>query len=141
ARALQGLGGAIMAAASLAIITSSFAAGSERNRAIGLWGAMNGAGGATGTLLGGIITQELSWRWILLINLPIGIAVALVARVVVSDRRSERTAGGFDLAGALSVTTGLLALVYGIVTAGSRGWGSLQALGPIALGLVLLGAF
>ena len=64
ARALQGLGGAIMAAASLAVITSSFAPGPERHRAIGLWGAMNGAGGATGTLLGGIITEELSWRWI-----------------------------------------------------------------------------
>jgi EmrB/QacA subfamily drug resistance transporter len=141
ARALQGLGGAIMAAASLAIITSSFAAGPERNRAIGLWGAMNGAGGATGTLLGGIITQELSWRWILLINLPIGIAVALVARVVVTDGHRERRAGGFDLTGALLVTTGLLALVYGIVSAGSHGWGSLDALGPIGLGLVLLGAF
>jgi EmrB/QacA subfamily drug resistance transporter len=141
ARALQGLGGALMAAASLTIITSSFAAGPERNRAISLWGAMNGAGGATGTLLGGIITQELSWRWILLINLPIGIAVALVARVVVSDRRSERRAGGFDLTGALLVTTGLLALVYGIVSAGSRGWGSLDALGPIGIGVVLLAAF
>jgi EmrB/QacA subfamily drug resistance transporter len=140
ARALQGLGGAIMAAASLTIITTSFI-GAERNRAIGLWGAMNGAGGAAGTLLGGIITQELSWRWILLINLPIGIAVALIARAVVPERRRESQAGGFDLAGALSVTTGLLALVYGIVSAGSSGWGSLQALGPIALGIALLGLF
>ena len=90
ARALQGLGGAAMAASSLAIITSSFAAGPERHRAIGLWGAMNGAGGATGTLLGGIITQELSWRWVLLINLPIGIVAALIARAVVVDRRRER---------------------------------------------------
>jgi EmrB/QacA subfamily drug resistance transporter len=141
ARAAQGLGGAIMAPASLAIITSSFAPGSERLRAVGLWGAMNGAGGAAGTLLGGVITQELSWRWILLINLPIGIVAALVARVAVSERRRERDASSFDLAGALAVTGGLLALVYGIVSAGAHGWGSLAALGPIALGLVLLAAF
>jgi EmrB/QacA subfamily drug resistance transporter len=141
ARAAQGLGGAIMAPASLAIITSSFAAGPERLRAIGLWGAMNGAGGATGTLLGGIITQELNWRWILLINLPIGIATALVARVAVPERRRESAAGSFDLAGALTVTGGLLALVYGIVSAGEHGWGSLAALGPIALGLAGLALF
>ncbi len=141
ARALQGLGGAIMAASSLAIITSSFAAGPERHRAIGLWGAMNGAGGATGTLLGGIITQELSWRWVLLINLPIGIVAALIARAVVVDRRREHAAGSFDLAGALAVTGGLLALVYGIVDAGEHGWGSPAALGPIALGIALLVLF
>jgi EmrB/QacA subfamily drug resistance transporter len=141
ARAAQGLGGAIMAPASLSIITSSFAAGPERLRAVGLWGAMNGAGGATGTLLGGIITQELNWRWILLINLPIGIAAALVARVAVAERRREGTAESFDLAGALTVTGGLLALVYGIVSAGGHGWGSLAALGPIALGVLGLAAF
>jgi EmrB/QacA subfamily drug resistance transporter len=141
ARAAQGLGGAIMAPASLSIITSSFAAGPERLRAVGLWGAMNGAGGATGTLLGGIITQELNWRWILLINLPIGIVAALVARVAVAERRREGTAESFDLAGALTVTGGLLALVYGIVSAGGHGWGSLAALGPIAVGVVGLAAF
>ena len=141
ARALQGLGGAIMAAASLAIITSSYAPGPERHRAIGLWGAMNGAGGATGTLLGGVITEELSWRWVLLINLPIGIATAAVASVVVSERRRQSGQGGFDLGGALALTGGLLALVYGIVNAGSEGWGAATVLGPIALGLVLLALF
>ena len=141
ARALQGLGGAVMAASSLAIITYSFAAGPERHRAIGLWGAMNGAGGATGTLLGGIITQELSWRWVLLINLPIGIVAALVARAVIAEGRHEGPRPSFDLAGALAVTLGLLSLVYGIVNAGADGWGSAAALGPIVAGIALLGMF
>ncbi|MFI5009430.1 MAG: MFS transporter, partial [Solirubrobacterales bacterium] len=140
ARALQGLGGAIMAPASLAIINSSYAPGPERLRAIGLWGAMSGAGGAAGVLAGGVITQTLGWRWILLINIPIGIIAAIVASAAVAERRRE-DAGSFDLAGALSITCGLLALVYGIVSAGADGWGSAEALGPIALGLVLLVAF
>jgi EmrB/QacA subfamily drug resistance transporter len=140
ARALQGLGGAIMAPASLAIINSSYAPGPERLRAIGLWGAMSGAGGAAGVLAGGVITQTLGWRWILLINIPIGIAAAMVASAAVAERRRE-DAGSFDIAGALSITGGLLALVYGIVSAGADGWGSAEALGPIALGLALLVAF
>jgi EmrB/QacA subfamily drug resistance transporter len=141
ARALQGLGGAIMAPASLSIINSSFAPGPERFRAIGLWGAMNGAGGAAGVLLGGIITQSLGWRWILLINLPIGIVTAVIAWAAVQERRNPNREGGFDLPGALAVTGGLLALVYGIVRAGVAGWGSVEALGPIVLGVVLLIAF
>jgi EmrB/QacA subfamily drug resistance transporter len=141
ARGLQGLGGAVMAPASLSIINSSFAPGPERHRAIGLWGAMNGAGGAAGVLFGGIITQYLGWRWILLINLPIGITAAMVARAAVPARRAATTQGSFDLPGALAITGGLLALVYGIVSAGSDGWGAPEALGPILLGLALLGAF
>jgi EmrB/QacA subfamily drug resistance transporter len=140
ARALQGLGGAIMAPASLSIINSSFAPGPERLRAIGLWGAMSGAGGATGVLAGGIITQTAGWRWILLINIPIGLAAAGVARAAVAERR-RTDAGTFDLAGALSITGGLLALVFGIVRAGAEGWGSAEAFGPIALGLALLAGF
>jgi EmrB/QacA subfamily drug resistance transporter len=140
ARGLQGLGGAVMAPASLSIINSTFAPGPERHRAIGLWGAMNGAGGAAGVLFGGIITQYLGWRWILLINLPIGLIAASLARTAVPAHRASKQ-GSFDLAGALAITGGLLALVYGIVSAGTSGWGSPEALGPILAGLALLGAF
>jgi EmrB/QacA subfamily drug resistance transporter len=140
ARGVQGLGGALMAACSLAVITSSFAPGHELNRAIGAWAAMNGLGGAAGMLFGGIITQELNWRWVLLINPPIGIAGAVVAYAVVSERR--RAPGrSFDLAGALTLTIGQMVLVYGIVEAGLAGLGTLAALGPIIVGLVLLGVF
>jgi EmrB/QacA subfamily drug resistance transporter len=140
ARAVQGLGGALMAACSLAIITSSFAPGPQLHRAIGAWAAMNGLGGAAGMLFGGIITQELSWRWVLLINPPIGIAAALVAYAVVSERR--RAPGrSFDLAGALTLTIGQIVLVYGIVEAGLAGLDTFAALGPIVAGLVLLAVF
>jgi EmrB/QacA subfamily drug resistance transporter len=140
ARGLQGLGGAGMAACSLAIITSTFAAGPERHRAIALWGAMNGAGGAAGVLFGGVITDVLSWRWVLLVNVPIGVAAAAVAATVVVDRHG-RERRSFDLLGALVLTSGLLVVTYGGVTAGSDGWGSASALIPIAIGNVLLGLF
>src|SRR5271166_6042430 len=141
ARAVQGLAGALMAACSLAIITASFPPGPKLHRAIGTWAAMNGLGGAAGVLLGGIITEVLSWRWVLLINPPIGIAVALVAHAVVAERRRARNGSSFDLAGALTLTIGQMVLVYGVVQAGLTGWSSLGTLGPIALGVALLGAF
>src|SRR6201995_5202098 len=141
ARGLQGLSCPFMAASSLAIITSSFPPGPQRHRAIGLWAAMNGAGGAARTLFGGIITQELSWRWVLLINPPIGIAAALVAWRVVTERRKADGPRSFDLAGALTLTIGQMVLVYGVVEAGLRGWHAGLALGPILGGLALLAVF
>ena len=141
ARAAQGLGGALMAACSLAIITSSFAPGPQLHRAIGLWAAMNGLGGAAGVLFGGIITEELSWRWVLLINPPIAIATALVAYAVVSERRRAREGASFDLAGALTLTIGQMVLVFGVVEAGLKGWDTLAALGPIIAGIALLAVF
>ena len=141
ARAAQGLAGAFMAASSLAIITSAFPPGPRLHRAIGAWAAMNGLGGAAGVLLGGIITQEISWRWVLLINPPIGIAAVVVAYKVVSDRRRVHDGRSFDLAGALTLTIGQMVLVYGVVEAGLQGWSSAIALGPIIGGLALLAAF
>jgi EmrB/QacA subfamily drug resistance transporter len=144
ARAAQGLGGALMAACSLAIITSSFAPGPQLHRAIGLWAAMNGLGGAAGVLLGGIITEELTWRWVLLINPPIAIATALVAYAVVSERRrgsGSHPPRSFDLAGAVTLTIGQMVLVFGVVEAGLKGWDTLAALGPIVGGIALLGVF
>lgn len=139
ARSLQGLSGALMAAASLAAIAMSFPAGPARHRAIALWGAMNGAGGAAGALFGGVITQELGWRWVLLINPPIGVAAAGVAFAVIAE--GARRAGGvrsFDIPGALTLTIGQMVLVYGIVEAGSHGWGSLYFLVPVVIAVAIL---
>src|SRR5581483_6895822 len=142
ARGFQGLCGALMAAASLAAITSAFPPGPARHRAIGLWAAMNGAGGATGVLLGGVITDTVGWRWVLLINVPVGLAAAAGAAVLLSDDAARgKAAGRIDVAGALTLTGGLVALVYGIVAAGYLGWGAAGAWGPIAAGVALLAAF
>jgi EmrB/QacA subfamily drug resistance transporter len=141
ARGLQGLAGAFMAASSLAIIISSFPAGPKLHRAIGLWAAMNGLGGAAGTLFGGIITQFLTWRWVLLINPPIGIVTALVAFVVVRERRRAQGRHNFDLAGALTLTIGQMLIVYGVVEAGLVKWSAAAALGPIIGGAALLVLF
>jgi EmrB/QacA subfamily drug resistance transporter len=141
ARALQGFAGAFMAASSLAIVTSSFEPGPQFHRAIGAWAAMNGLGGAAGVLLGGILTEALSWRWVLLINPPIGIVTALIAYRVVTDRRRASAGDSFDLGGAITLTLGQIILVFGVVEAGLRGWHSPIALIPIIVGIVMLGVF
>jgi EmrB/QacA subfamily drug resistance transporter len=141
ARAVQGVAAALMAACSLAIITASFPAGPKLHRAIGIWAAMNGLGGSAGVLLGGVITEALSWRWVLLINPPIAIGAAFVAYAVISERRRARPASTFDLAGALTLTIGQVVLVFGVVEAGLKGWSTFAALGPIVAGILLLGVF
>jgi EmrB/QacA subfamily drug resistance transporter len=140
ARAVQGLGGAMMAACSLAIVTSTFAPGPERHRAIALWSSMNGAGGAIGVLLSGMITQWFSWRWILLINIPIGVATAIAAIRIVNERRSGKR-DSFDVLGAIVLTVGQVLIAYGCVNAGTDGWGTTAAWIPIILGALLLLTF
>jgi EmrB/QacA subfamily drug resistance transporter len=142
ARAAQGLGGAIVAPATLSILTTGFAEGSERNRALGLWGAMGAIGGASGALIGGVLTEALSWRWILLINLPIGLFGALAAlRVVQTGRREPGAVRDFDLAGAITATLGLVVLTYGIIETEKHGWGSTRTLLTLAAGALLLTVF
>src|SRR3981081_4509326 len=106
ARSVQGLGAAIVSPAALSIITTTFAEGSERNRALGIWGAVAGAGGAAGVLLGGILTSGLNWRWVLFVNVPIGIAAAAVAPRTLVESRAENGATTFDLPGAVTSTLG-----------------------------------
>ncbi len=140
ARGVQGIGGAMMAACSLAIITATFAPGAERRHAIALWGAMNGLGGAVGVLLSGVITQYASWRWVLLINVPIGIVTLLVAFRFIAEHRSPKRRS-FDVPGALLLTVGQVLVAYGCVQAGIDGWGTAAAWIPIGIGAVLLALF
>jgi EmrB/QacA subfamily drug resistance transporter len=142
ARALQGIGGAIVSPTSLSIITSSFEEGPERNRALGIWTAVAGLGATSGSVLGGLLTSALGWPAIFLLNLPIGALVLILGRRTIPE--SEPAAlerGHFDLSGALLVTAGLVSLTYGIVRTDSLGWGAPGVLGPLAAGAALLGLF
>jgi EmrB/QacA subfamily drug resistance transporter len=141
ARAIQGLGAAIVSPAALSIITTTFAEGAERNRALGIWGAVAGAGGAAGVLLGGILTSGLSWRWVLFVNVPIGLLAATVAPRTLLESRSDDQRRTFDLAGAVTVTAGLALLVYAVVDAVNSGWGSSTTLIRLAIAAALLIAF
>jgi EmrB/QacA subfamily drug resistance transporter len=141
ARAAQGLGAAIISPAALSIVTTIFSDGAERNKALGVWGAVAGAGGAAGVLLGGILTDGLGWEWVLWVNVPVSlIAFALAPRLIAESRASEE-ARAFDVAGAVTVTASLSLLVYAVIDASEAGWGSGKTLGLIALALVLLAAF
>jgi EmrB/QacA subfamily drug resistance transporter len=141
ARLIQGLGGAVVAPASLSLLTSTFTEPKERHRAIGVWGAMGGAGGAAGVLLGGIITDAINWRWVLFINLPIGLVAAFLSQRMLLEGRNENATRNFDVLGALTATAGLSLLVFGIVRTDSSGWGNSTTLLTIGVGLALLALF
>ncbi|MGR8010793.1 MFS transporter [Streptomyces hypolithicus] len=140
ARAVQGLGAAVLAPATLTILTSAVPEGPARTRAIGTWAAVGAGGGAAGGLVGGVLTDWLSWRWVLLINVPVGALVLACAAVwlVESHARDGRR---LDLPGALLVTAGLATLAYGIVQTEAEGWAAAATLVPLGVGLALLGAF
>ena len=139
ARALQGLGAALAAPSALSLLTVSFSEGPARVRAIGLFTTVSAAGGAIGLIAGGLLTQLVSWRWVMFVNVPIGIVVFLVGRMVLAETEPRR--GHFDLFGALSCTVGIGAIVFGLVEAGQDGWASPVTIISFVLGAALVGAF
>jgi EmrB/QacA subfamily drug resistance transporter len=141
ARAAQGLGAAIISPSALSIVTNTFRDGSERNKALGAWGAVAGAGGAAGVLFGGLLTDGPGWEWVLWINVPVALIVAMLAPRLILESRSESATRHFDTAGAVSVTAGLSVLVYALVDANDAGWGSTQTLGLLALSAALIATF
>jgi len=140
ARLVQGLGGALMSPAALSLLTVVFAEGTERNRALGIWAAITAGGAAVGLILGGVLTEYASWRWVLFVNVPIAVLAVVGALRFVPESRDER-ARGFDIPGALLVTGGLVALVYALVKGNDLGWGSTQTVLTLVLAVVLLAGF
>jgi MFS family permease len=140
ARAAQGLGAAILAPAVLAVLTTTFTEARTRARALSIWTSVGAVGGVLGSVVGGAITAALSWRWIFLINVPIGAGLIAVATVALVGRH-ERGTDGLDIGGAVSATVGMAVLIYGIVQTGSYGWASSRVLVPTMTGLALIALF
>jgi EmrB/QacA subfamily drug resistance transporter len=141
ARAAQGLGAAIISPAALSIVTTTFSDGAERNKALGVWGAVAGSGGAAGVLLGGILTDGLGWEWVLWVNVPVALIALILSPRLIAESRAEHETRAFDVAGAVTVTAALSILVYAVIDATDVGWGSAQTIGLIGLSLALLAAF
>jgi EmrB/QacA subfamily drug resistance transporter len=140
ARAVQGLGAALVSPAALSLVATIFTDGAERNKALGVWGAVAGSAGAVGVLLGGMLTQWAGWEWVLFVNTPIGLAAAAIAPRLLPESRNDGPRH-FDFAGAVTITAGLTVLVYALVDANKAGWGSTQTIGLLALAVVLIAGF
>jgi EmrB/QacA subfamily drug resistance transporter len=141
ARSLQGLGAALISPAALSIIATTFKEGAERAKALGVWAAIAIGGSAIGLVLGGVLTQYFSWPWIFFVNVPVGIATFVFSSRLIPESRDEHAERNYDIAGAVTVTGGLMALVYAIVDAQQAGWGSAKTLGFFGLAAALLVAF
>jgi EmrB/QacA subfamily drug resistance transporter len=140
-RAVQGFGGAIISPAALSIVMTSFEEGADRNKALGVWGALGGSGAAVGVLLGGILTDYLSWRWIFFVNVPVGLVVLLLTPRIVPESRREGGERQYDALGAVLVSSGLALLVYAISNAPNVGWGTARTILLIIAAVALLIAF
>jgi EmrB/QacA subfamily drug resistance transporter len=140
-RALQGLGAALVSPAALSILTTTFSEGRERNLALGIWGAVSGSGAAAGVLLGGALTSAFSWSWIFFINIPVGVLVLAVTPFLLRESRADLRHRNFDAAGAVSITSGLMLLVYAMTRATQHGWGSASTIGLLAASAALVVAF
>src|SRR5436853_2253468 len=137
-RSLQGLGAAMLSPAALSILTTTFEEGRERNLALGIWGAASGSGGAAGVLLGGALTSAFSWSWIFFINVPAGLIVLAVTPWLLRESRAELDHRHFDTAGAASITSGLMVLVYAMTRATQHGWGTAETIGLLAASAALV---
>jgi EmrB/QacA subfamily drug resistance transporter len=140
-RCLQGLGAAMLSPAALSILTTTFREGSDRNKALGIWGAVAGSGGAAGVLLGGALTSALSWSWIFFVNVPVGVAVIAVSPFLLQESRADLPDRHFDFAGAAAITSGLMLLVYAMTRATQHGWGNPTTVGLLVASGLLIASF